>query len=118
MILQQPVSSNIDDEYCNASIFVLASRFEAFPMVLLEAMSFGVPCISFDCLSGPSDIITNDEDGILVDKENPVKLAEAINKLIEDEEMRNKMSEAAFRNVLRFSPKIIYKEWQKLRTAD
>ena len=118
LIIQQPVSSNIDDEYCNASLFVLASRFEAFPMVLLEALSFGVPCISFDCHSGPSDIITNNEDGILVEKENAVKLAEAINKLIEDEELRNKMSEAAFRNVLRFSPKIIYKEWQRLLTAD
>ena len=114
LILQQPVSSNIDDEYCNASIFVLASRFEAFPMVLLEAMSFGVPCISFDCLSGPSDIITNDEDGILVDKENPVKLAEAINKLIEDESLRIEMGGKSFENVKRFSPERIYQLWKKL----
>lgn len=114
LILQQPVSSNIDDEYCNASIFVLASRFEAFPMVLLEAMSFGVPCISFDCLSGPSDIITNNEDGILVEKENPSKLADAIIKLIDDESLRNEMSEKAFINIQRFSHEKIYQLWEKI----
>ncbi len=113
LIVQQPVSSNIDDEYCSASIFVLASRFEAFPMVLLEAMSFGVPCISFDCLSGPSDIITHNEDGILVEKETPVKLAEAIIKLIENSSLRNKMGEQAFENIQRFSSGNIYKLWEE-----
>ena len=114
LILQEPVSSNIDDEYCNASIFVLASRFEAFPMVLLEAMSFGVPCVSFDCLSGPSDIITNNEDGILVEKESPTKLAQVITQLIEDETLRTKMGEQAFKNVQRFSPGNIYQLWGKI----
>jgi glycosyltransferase involved in cell wall biosynthesis len=114
LILQEPISSNIDDEYCNASIFALASRFEAFPMVLLEAMIFGVPCISFDCLSGPSDIISNNEDGILVEKENPIKLAEAINKLIEDSSLRNKMSVKAFENIQRFSAQKIYQLWREI----
>jgi glycosyltransferase involved in cell wall biosynthesis len=113
LIVQQPLSSNIDDEYCSASLFVLASRFEAFPMVLLEAMSLGVPCISFDCLSGPSDIITNNENGILVEKENPQKLAEAIIKLIEDDSLRNKMGQQAFENVQRFSSGNIYKLWEE-----
>lgn len=114
LIVQQPVSSNIDDEYCNASIFVLASRFEAFPMVLLEAMSFGLPCISFNSPSGPSYIITNNEDGILVENENPEKLADAINKLIEDSVLRNKMGEQALKNVQRFSPGTIYQLWEKI----
>ena len=114
LILQQPVSSDISNEYLNASIFVLASRFEAFPMVLLEAMSYGVPCVSFDCPTGPSDIITRNEDGILVEKENPAKLAEAINKLIEDEMLRNKMSEQAFENIKRFSSNKIYELWKQL----
>jgi glycosyltransferase involved in cell wall biosynthesis len=114
LILQQPTSSNLDAEYSNASLFVLASRFEAFPMVLLEAMSFGVPCISFDCPSGPSDIITNNEDGILVEKENPQKLAEAIMTLIEEDLLRLKMGTKAFINVQRFSPEWIYKLWEEL----
>ena len=113
-ILQSPVDSNINDEYINASLFVLSSRYEAFPMVLLEAMSFGIPCISFDCPSGPAEIITDPEDGLLVEKENPVKLAEAISSLITNEEKRKKMGEKAFTNIQHFSPERIYELWQQL----
>ena len=113
-LLQSPVDSNINDEYINASLFVLSSRYEAFPMVLLEAMSFGIPCISFDCPSGPADIITKNEDGLLVEKENPAKLAEAISSLITNEEQRKKMGEKALENVQRFSPDKIYELWQQL----
>lgn len=113
LILQQPTNSSIESEYLNASLFVLTSRFEAFPMVLLEAMSFGVPCISFDCPSGPSDIITHDKDGILVEKENTRKLTEAIVSLITDLNKREKMMIAAFENVKRYSPQAVYKIWKQ-----
>lgn len=113
-VLQSPVSSTITEEYLNASLFVLSSRFEAFPMVLLEAMSFGVPCVSFNCPSGPADIITHNEDGLLVEKENPQKLTEAITILVENEEGRKKMGEKAFANVQRFSPEKIYELWKQL----
>jgi len=114
LILQQPAINNIEEEYYNASIYVLASRFEAFPMVLLEAMSLGVPCISFNCPTGPSDIIINNEDGILVEKGNTQKLTEAIIKLIEDEPLRIKMGEKAFTNIQRFAPEWVYKLWEEL----
>ncbi|MFZ1261903.1 MAG: glycosyltransferase, partial [Chitinophagaceae bacterium] len=78
------------------------------------AMSFAVPCISFDCPSGPANIITHNEDGILVEKENPAKLAEAISSLIDNEILRKKMGERALENVQRFSPEIIYKLWESL----
>lgn len=112
-ILQAPLNEDIRKEYLNASIYVMTSRFEAFPMVLLEAMSFGVPCISFDCPSGPSDIISNNIDGILVEKENPQKLAEAISILIEDDLQRKKMGEAAFKKIQQFSADTIYKIWKE-----
>ncbi len=111
LILQQPSNSSIDSEYLTASLFVLTSRFEAFPMVLLEAMSLGVPCISFDCPSGPSDIITHPFDGILVEKEDIEKLAAAIVSLMGNQPQRDKMMLAAFENVKRFSPEAIYKLW-------
>ena len=116
-ILKQPSSSSIADEYLSSSLFVLTSRFEAFPMVLLEAMSFGLPCISFDCPSGPSDIITNNIDGLLIEKENVPKLTNAISILLGDEEKRKKMGELASINISRFSAEEVYKIWkQKILT--
>jgi glycosyltransferase involved in cell wall biosynthesis len=110
----QAVTADVENDYLNASMFVLASRFEAFPMVLLEAMSCGLPCISFDCPSGPSEIITTNEDGILVENGSVEKLTEAISALIADEVLRKKMGEKAFENIQRFSPENIYKLWQEL----
>ena len=114
LILQKPVDQDIHWEYQNASILVMTSLNECFPMVLLEALSNGLPCIAFDCDTGPRHIITRNEDGLLVEKENPVKLAEAIASLISNEEQRKKMGEKAFENVLRFSPERIYSLWEQL----
>ena len=82
-------------------------------MVLLEAMSNGLPCIAFDCDTGPRHIIRHNEDGILVEKENPGKLAEAIGSLISNEEKRKKMGANAIANVQRFYPETIYQLWKK-----
>ncbi len=114
LIIQLPVDHNILPEYKNASVYVMTSRNECFPMTLLEAMSVGLPCISFDCETGPRHIINNNEDGLLVEKENPAKLAEAISSLITNEGRRKKMGEKAFTNVQRFSPDKIYELWQQL----
>ncbi|MBL0273029.1 MAG: glycosyltransferase family 4 protein [Chitinophagaceae bacterium] len=114
LINQPPVDHNIISEYQGASIYVMTSRNECFPMTLLEAMSFGLPCIVFDCETGPRHIISNQEDGLLIEKENPAKLAEAISSLIDNEILRKKMGERALENVQRFSPEIIYKLWESL----
>jgi glycosyltransferase involved in cell wall biosynthesis len=117
LLLQNPVSADLSDEYSNASIFVLASRLEVFGLVLTEAMGYGVPCVSFDCASGPVNIITRHEDGVLVERENPIRLAEAIITLIENETLRKKMGEKAIANVQRFSPERIYELWKPLLTS-
>lgn len=112
LILQSPVDHNIIAEYQQASLYVMTSRNECFPMTLLEAQSVGLPCIAFDCESGPRHIITS-ENGILVEKENTAKLTEAISSLINNGDQRQRMSANALENVQRFSPAAIYALWQQ-----
>jgi glycosyltransferase involved in cell wall biosynthesis len=113
-----PVSPDLTEAYTNASIYVMTSRFECFPMVLLEAMSFGRPCISFDCPTGPADIIENGVDGILVDKEDTVAMAAAIIALMKDAEKRKSLGRQAAENVKRFSPEAVYPLWESLFDAE
>ena len=65
-----PATQSIEDIYKKASFFVFSSKSEGFGMVLLEAMSFGIPCISFDCPSGPRDIVENNRNGFLIENNN------------------------------------------------
>lgn len=113
LILENPVSHDIITYYQQASIFALTSRSESFGMVLAEAMSQGVAGVAFDCETGPRHIITNNQDGFLIENENIQKLAETIGHLIENPSLRKKMGEAAVENMKRFSPGKIYHQWGK-----
>lgn len=109
-----PPDKNIIEHYQEASIFVLSSRFEGFGMVLIEAMACGVPCVSFDCPHGPKDIISNNQDGFLVNNNDIKQFASAINQLIEDDLLRKEMGVKARENVKRFLPEAVMKQWQAL----
>lgn len=86
-----PPKQNIEEYYKKASIFAFTSRYEGFGMVLLEAMSFGIPCISFDCPSGPRDIIKDEVTGYLIENKNKNEYIKKIYFLIENYEERIKL---------------------------
>lgn len=107
-------TSNIFEEYDRSSIYVLSSRYEGFGLVLLEAMSFGIPCISFNCPHGPSDIITNGEEGILVPVGDINKLAESIEWMITHKEERERMSQNSREKVKYYLAENIMPQWVEL----
>ena len=97
-----------------SSIKVLTSRYEGFGLVLIESMINGVPCISFDCPYGPSDIIQDGENGYLVENGNIQELADRICYLIENEEVRKTMGQKARLSAMRYAPENIMPVWIKL----
>ena len=107
-------TSNIFEEYDRSSIYVLSSRYEGFGLVLLEAMSFGIPCISFNCPHGPSDMITNGEEGILVPVGDINKLAESIEWMITHKEERERMSQNSRKKVEKYLAENIMPQWVEL----
>ena len=109
-----PPTKSIQEKYLESSIYVMSSRFEGLPMALLEAMACGVPCISFDCPYGPAEIITPEEDGILVKNGNTDELADAICRLIEDTDKRIRMGKQAQKNIQRYSREEVMKLWDEL----
>lgn len=107
-------TTDVEKEYCNSSVFVLSSRFEGFGMVIVEAMACGLPVVAFDCPWGPQAIISDGEDGLLVENGNPSALAQNLIALIKDDGKRKAMSEAALRNVQRFQIEHIAQQWKFL----
>ena len=107
-------TTDIKKKYLESSIFVLSSRYEGFGMVLVEAMTCGVPPVSFACPSGPKDIITDGQDGLLVDNGNIEMLAEKICYLIENKGIRKQLGDNARESVKRFRIEKIMSEWKGL----
>jgi len=86
---------NMQDYYNQGKLFVLSSRNEGYPNVLIEAMSFGGVCIAVDCVTGPSEIIKNEINGMLIANNNKMILAETIDKVLADNILMSKVSTEA-----------------------
>ncbi len=109
-----PPTKDIHEKYKEASIYLMTSRYEGFGMVLIEAMSFGIPCVSFDCPYGPSDIISNKKDGLVIKNGDIKSFSDAVIKLIEQEELRQMMGSNAIENVQKYNIDVIGQQWDNL----
>ena len=109
-----PFTNKIQEHYLSASIFTLTSAFEGFGLVLVEAESMGLPVVSYACPCGPRDIIRDGQDGFLVEPGDKETFAARLRQLIEDEELRRRMGQAAKVNSQRFSLDNVMKQWADL----
>lgn len=113
-VLFMPPTKDMEHEYMTSSLCLMTSRFEGFPVVLQEAMGCGLPCLSFNCPSGPRYIIKDQEDGYLVENGNLEAMAKHVCELIENVELRKKLGQKAKENMAYYSEERIMGQWKAL----
>ena len=97
-----------------SSIFVLPSRFEGFGLVLLEAMSHGLPCVTFDCPFGPADVVEDGVCGYVVPDGDLSAFAEHLERLMSDIDLRRQFSQAAVLRSHHFDVVSVMAQWKSL----
>ncbi|PXY39085.1 glycosyltransferase family 4 protein [Flavobacterium cheongpyeongense] len=103
--------ADIEDCYNQSSVFLMTSRSEAFPMVLLEAMNCGLPSIAYDCSSGPGEIIQNNQNGFLIEDDNIDLFVEKLELLIKDEDLRLELGKNAKKTTEQYEIQLIMNTW-------
>lgn len=101
------------EEVGKSKVLLLTSSQECFPMVILEAQSVGVPVISFDCPTGPRNIITNNKDGILVVNNNVLMFSEKLNTFASNTEIQNKLSVNTLTNAQKYTMDKVMNIWKE-----
>lgn len=109
-ILLKNAMKNIGEVYSNSSIYVLTSRYEGLPMVLLEAMSYGLPIVAFACPCGPLDVIT-EEAGCVIPNGNTDLFVKRLSELMENADLRREQGKNALRNSENYSHSKIMEKW-------
>ena len=113
-IFAHEATSQINEKYLESSMLLLTSVHEPFGLVLSEAMSCGLPVVSFDCPYGPADIISDGVDGFLIKDRNIVVFADRVCQLIENEEIRVRMGKAGILSSQRYRADRIMPQWFEL----
>lgn len=105
---------NIEEKYNQSSIYVMTSRYEGFPMALLEAMASGLPCVAYDCPCGPRAIINDNVNGFLIEDGNADLFIEKLNDLIENETLRREVGKNARSSSEKYNIDEIMQTWNQL----
>ena len=101
-------------ELGEASLFVLSSRGEGLPMVVIEAMTAGLPVVAFDCPTGPAELLDGGRCGVLVPPGDSAALADSIRRLVSDEPERRRLADAAAERALDYDPATRARQWEQL----
>ena len=109
-----PFQKNIQEYYKQASLYLMTSLYEAFPMVLIEAQTHGCVCISYNCETGPAEIINDGINGCLVEYDNSKMFVEKFHMLANNAELMKDMAKNAIHDAERFSPNAIMPKWLNL----
>lgn len=108
-----PTTRDLGVHMGRAAMFVLSSRYEGFGRVIVEALSKGLPVVSFDCPRGPADILTHGQDGLLVPPEDVPALSRAMLDLVEDAQLRDRLGAAGPATAARYDIRAIGARWQQ-----
>ena len=110
-ILMGGVTQQLEAELAGSSIYAMSSRFEGLPMVLLEALSKGVPPVSFDCPEGPRQLIDSGRNGLLVPEGDVPALTEALRTLMDDEDLRRRLGAQALETARDYQVDTVVDRW-------
>ena len=109
-----PFTNDISNEYSKSSIYALSSHYEGLPLVLIEAMQHGLPCVAFDCPFGASDVIIDNQFGFIVNEGDIDTFALRLSQLIESEELRKRFSINAIEHSKSYNVKKVMAKWDSL----
>lgn len=109
-----PFQKNVQPYYQKASLYLMTSLYEALPMVLIEAKMCGCVCVSYDCKTGPAEIIKDGEDGCLIPEGNQILFVEKVLNLMDAPVMMERMGAKAMINAEDYSPDKILPKWEQI----
>ena len=110
-----PSTPHVNELYDQSSIYVMTSRFEGFPMVLLEAKASGLPIVAYDCDTGPSELIINHDDGFLIPFDDNNTFTCKLALLMNDDDLRESMSIMSLKNAEKYKIEVaIGDKWKRL----
>lgn len=110
-VIFEGFSNNVSGIMRDSEIYIMTSRWEGLPMVLIEAMSQGMACISYNCITGPSEIINHNENGILVENQNSGMMCDQLNNLIKDTNKRIEFAKKGVQSLNRYKIEKIYDKY-------